>query len=188
MSPKSLGWAASAELYFYCWLNNPRVPNRYLQGRGILLGAIFATQNTTIVAHQYTTIVAHQYVDPTEPPNNGTGVSASSSHYDDASSRHYDDDAPDFVQPCSIPEAMYITAVFVGGDWERLAFSVPGQMVCMALSTIGVFLYALVVGAIYEAVESTIQEQKERHRHYIFMRKKRIGLRRARSGLPYDAQ
>jgi hypothetical protein len=99
--------------------------------------------------------------------------------------QYVDDSAVLFVRPCSIPEAMYVTAVFVGGDWERLSFSVPGQVVCMALSTTGIFVYALVVGAIYEGVESSIQEQKERHRQYMFMRQKRIGLRRARSGLPY---
>lgn len=58
----------------------------------------------------------------------------------------------------SIPSAMYYVAVFLGGEWATVDFTWPGKILCCALCVMGIALFAIPVGTVFEAFQDVLQE------------------------------
>lgn len=50
-----------------------------------------------------------------------------------------------------MPNALYYTAVFLGGEWGVVDFTWPGRMVCLFLCVIGIGLYAIPIGSLFDS-------------------------------------
>ncbi|CAM9194722.1 unnamed protein product [Chrysoparadoxa australica] len=57
-----------------------------------------------------------------------------------------------------IPSAMYYTAIFLGGEWGQLDFSLVGRLVCCVLCCMGIALFAIPVGTVFEAFGEVLTE------------------------------
>jgi len=57
----------------------------------------------------------------------------------------------------SIPDAMYLTAIFLGGEWAVTDFTIPGKILCMLLCVIGIALYAIPVSALFESFGAVLE-------------------------------
>ncbi len=51
----------------------------------------------------------------------------------------------------SMPNSLYYTAVFLGGEWGVVDFSWPGRFVCLFLCVVGIALYAIPVGTLFDS-------------------------------------
>jgi len=61
----------------------------------------------------------------------------------------------------NIPNALYFTAVFLGGEWAVCDFTPAGKFVSMFLCIIGIALYAIPVGTIFESFGDVLAERAE---------------------------
>jgi len=64
----------------------------------------------------------------------------------------------------NIPDALYFTAIFLGGEWAVCDFTPEGKLVAMVLCIVGIALYAIPVGTIFESF-GEILEQKASQLH-----------------------
>lgn len=53
---------------------------------------------------------------------------------------------------------MFYTAIFLGGEWAQIDFSWPGKIMCMLLCVMGIALFAIPVGTIFEAFQDVLTE------------------------------
>lgn len=53
---------------------------------------------------------------------------------------------------------MYYVAVFLGGEWATIDFTWPGIILCCALCVMGIALFAIPVGTVFEAFQDVLQE------------------------------
>lgn len=51
----------------------------------------------------------------------------------------------------SMPNALYYTAVFLGGEWGVVDFTWPGRLVCLFLCVVGIALYAIPIGTLFDS-------------------------------------
>uniref|UniRef100_A0A7S1VPC1 Ion transport domain-containing protein n=1 Tax=Grammatophora oceanica TaxID=210454 RepID=A0A7S1VPC1_9STRA len=51
----------------------------------------------------------------------------------------------------NIPNALYFTAVFLGGEWGVIDFTWPGRFVCLFLCVAGIGLYAIPIGTLFDS-------------------------------------
>jgi len=51
----------------------------------------------------------------------------------------------------SMPDALYYTAVFLGGEWGVVDFTWPGRIVCLFLCIAGIALYAIPIGTLFDS-------------------------------------
>jgi len=51
----------------------------------------------------------------------------------------------------NVPNALYYTAVFLGGEWGVIDFSWPGRLVCLFLCVAGIALYAIPIGILFDS-------------------------------------
>jgi len=51
----------------------------------------------------------------------------------------------------SMPNSLYLTAVFLGGEWGVVDFTWPGRFVCLFLCVVGIGLYAIPTGALFDS-------------------------------------
>ena len=51
----------------------------------------------------------------------------------------------------NMPNSLYLTAVFLGGEWGVIDFTWPGRFVCLFLCVVGIGLYAIPVGALFDS-------------------------------------
>jgi len=51
----------------------------------------------------------------------------------------------------NVPNALYYTAVFLGGEWGVIDFTWPGRIVCLFLCVVGIGLYAIPVGTLFDS-------------------------------------
>jgi hypothetical protein len=51
----------------------------------------------------------------------------------------------------NIPNSLYYTAVFLGGEWGLVDFTIPGRAVCMFLCIAGIGLYAIPLGTLFDS-------------------------------------
>lgn len=58
----------------------------------------------------------------------------------------------------SIPDSMFYTAVFLAGEWAETDFTWPGKILCMFLCVMGIALFAIPVGTVFEAFQDVLQE------------------------------
>jgi hypothetical protein len=65
----------------------------------------------------------------------------------------------------SMPNALFYTAVFLGGEWGVVDFTWPGRLVCLFLCVVGIALYAIPVGTLFDsfgAVLGLVEEEEEK--------------------------
>jgi hypothetical protein len=63
-----------------------------------------------------------------------------------------------------MPNALFFTAVFLGGEWGIVDFTWPGRIVCLFLCVVGIALYAIPVGTLFDsfgAVLGLVGEEEE---------------------------
>jgi hypothetical protein len=46
---------------------------------------------------------------------------------------------------------LYFTAIFLGGEWAKTDFSFPGKLLCVFLCVAGIAIYAVPIGALFDA-------------------------------------
>jgi hypothetical protein len=51
----------------------------------------------------------------------------------------------------NMPNTLYLTAVFLGGEWGVVDFTWPGRLVCLFLCVVGIALYAIPIGALFDS-------------------------------------
>ena len=51
----------------------------------------------------------------------------------------------------NMPNALFYTAVFLGGEWGVVDFSMPGRFVCLFLCVVGIALYAIPIGTLFDS-------------------------------------
>eukprot|EP00934_Nitzschia_sp_Nitz4_P001046 Nitzschia sp. Nitz4//scaffold118_size93875//13823//17650//NITZ4_004777-RA/size93875-processed-gene-0.54-mRNA-1//-1//CDS//3329533691//1046//frame0 len=51
----------------------------------------------------------------------------------------------------NMPNSLYLTAVFLGGEWGVVDFTWPGRFVCLFLCVVGIGLYAIPIGALFDS-------------------------------------
>lgn len=64
----------------------------------------------------------------------------------------------------NMPNAMFYTAVFLGGEWGVVDFTWPGRLVCLFLCVAGIALYAIPIGTLFDsfgAVLGLVEEDDE---------------------------
>merc|ERR1719486_979490 len=60
----------------------------------------------------------------------------------------------------SLPGSMYYSLIFLGGEWGLVDFTPCGQVVCIFYCVIGIGLYGIPVGAVFEAFSNVLAEQE----------------------------
>lgn len=51
----------------------------------------------------------------------------------------------------NMPNSLYLTAVFLGGEWAVVDFTWPGRFVCLFLCVVGIGLYAIPIGSLFDS-------------------------------------
>ena len=51
----------------------------------------------------------------------------------------------------NMPNSLYLTAIFLGGEWGVVDFTWPGRFVCLFLCVVGIGLYAIPIGALFDS-------------------------------------
>jgi hypothetical protein len=71
-------------------------------------------------------------------------------------------DNPDYVESFrNIPNSFYYVAVFTGGEWAKCDFTVPGKLVAQFLAIAGIALYAIPIGAFFEAFQGICEDEDD---------------------------
>eukprot|EP00936_MAST-01D_sp_MAST-1D-sp1_P001188 g1188.t1 len=60
-----------------------------------------------------------------------------------------------------LPNSLYMVAIFLGGEWGQIDFTVPGKVVCIFLCVAGIALYAIPVAAIFDAFQSMLSRDED---------------------------
>lgn len=55
--------------------------------------------------------------------------------------------------------SMYYSLIFLGGEWGKIDFTPHGQVVCVFYCIVGIALYGIPVGAVFEAFGSVLEER-----------------------------
>ena len=50
-----------------------------------------------------------------------------------------------------MPDSLYYTAIFLGGEWGIVDFTWPGRMVCLFLCVVGIGLYSIPIGTLFDS-------------------------------------
>jgi hypothetical protein len=66
------------------------------------------------------------------------------------------EDAASFV---SIVDALYYTAIFLAGEWSSVDFTPLGSVLCTVMALIGVALFSIPVGVLFEGFQDMLTEQ-----------------------------
>jgi hypothetical protein len=53
------------------------------------------------------------------------------------------------------------SAIFLSGEWGQVDFSLPGKVLCCLLVVVGIGLYSIPVGALFDAFGEVLAEEKE---------------------------
>ena len=53
---------------------------------------------------------------------------------------------------------MYYVAVFLAGEWGKMDFTWPGKILCCVLCVMGIALFAIPVGTVFEAFQDVLEE------------------------------
>jgi len=103
--------------------------------------------------------------DPSVPVRSENGTSPGC--YDFESTKACNDFYPGLCKQTAftnMPNALYFTSVFLGGEWGVVDFTWPGRVVCLFLCVIGIALYAVPVGTLFDAfgaVLGLVEDEEE---------------------------
>lgn len=50
-----------------------------------------------------------------------------------------------------MPDSLYYTAIFLGGEWGIVDFTWPGRIVCLFLCVVGIGLYSIPIGTLFDS-------------------------------------
>lgn len=53
---------------------------------------------------------------------------------------------------------MFYTAIFLGGEWAQFDFTWPGKILCCVLCIVGIALFAIPVGTVFEGFQEVLEE------------------------------
>jgi hypothetical protein len=56
----------------------------------------------------------------------------------------------------NLPSSMYFTIIFLGGEWAVIDFTPQGQVVCLFYCVMGIGIYGIPVGAVFEAFSDVL--------------------------------
>lgn len=56
-----------------------------------------------------------------------------------------------------MPNALFYTAVFLGGESGVVDFTWPGRMVCLFLCVVGIALYAIPIGTLFDSFGAVLE-------------------------------
>lgn len=59
----------------------------------------------------------------------------------------------------NIPQSLYYVAIFLGGEWAHADFTVGGKILCCALCLLGIGLFSLPIGFLFEALSTVLAER-----------------------------
>lgn len=62
----------------------------------------------------------------------------------------------------TLPSSMYYSLIFLGGEWGKIDFTPAGQIVCTFYCVMGIGLYGIPVGAVFEAFSDVLAEAEEK--------------------------
>ena len=51
----------------------------------------------------------------------------------------------------NMPDSLYYTAVFLGGEWGKIDFTWGGRLVCIFLCVVGIGIYAIPIGTLFDS-------------------------------------
>eukprot|EP00933_Yihiella_yeosuensis_P042821 TRINITY_DN37486_c0_g1_i1.p1 TRINITY_DN37486_c0_g1~~TRINITY_DN37486_c0_g1_i1.p1 ORF type:complete len:431 (-),score=73.90 TRINITY_DN37486_c0_g1_i1:131-1258(-) len=60
-----------------------------------------------------------------------------------------------------LPSSMFFTVVFLGGEWAMIDFTPGGQIVCVIYCVMGIGLYGIPVGAVFEAFSDVLEDDND---------------------------
>jgi len=63
---------------------------------------------------------------------------------------------PDLFE--SVPNAMYYTAVFLGGEWGVIDYNVPNKILTIIFCVVGIALFSIPVATLFEAFGDTLED------------------------------
>lgn len=58
----------------------------------------------------------------------------------------------------SIPNAMYLVAVFLGGEWGVIDYDIPNKMVTMMFCVVAIALFSIPIATLFEAFSDTLED------------------------------
>lgn len=58
----------------------------------------------------------------------------------------------------SIPDCLYIVAINLGGEWAVVDFTFPGKLLCLFLCIMGIAIYALPVGTLFDSFGAVLED------------------------------
>jgi len=62
----------------------------------------------------------------------------------------------------SVPQSLFYTAVFLGGEWTICDFTIPGKVLCVVLCVVGIALYGTCIGSLCDAFAERLERRAER--------------------------
>merc|ERR1719160_1288762 len=56
----------------------------------------------------------------------------------------------------SLPDSMYYSIIFLGGEWGKIDFTPMGHIVCVFYCIFGIAIYSIPVGSVFEAFSDVL--------------------------------
>ena len=56
----------------------------------------------------------------------------------------------------NIPDALYMTSIFLVGEWAACDFTIPGKVLCCFFCVVGIALYSIPIGFLFEAFQDVL--------------------------------
>jgi len=60
-----------------------------------------------------------------------------------------------------LPSSMYFTIIFLGGEWAMIDFTSGGKIVCLVYCVVGIGLYGIPIGAVFEAFSDVLADKED---------------------------
>jgi len=74
----------------------------------------------------------------------------------------FEQDNPNWVDSgafSTMPISLYYVAIFLGGEWAVVDFTFAGKLVCMFLCIVGIGLYAVPLGSLFDSFGSVLESR-----------------------------
>jgi len=74
----------------------------------------------------------------------------------------FEQDNPNWVDSgafSTMPISLYYVTIFLGGEWAVVDFTFAGKLVCMFLCIVGIGLYAVPLGSLFDSFGSVLESR-----------------------------
>ena len=61
----------------------------------------------------------------------------------------------------NVPNAMYYTAIFLGGEWGMVDYNIPNKIVTMVFCIVAIALFSIPVATLFEAFGDTLEDMSD---------------------------